>query len=59
MTSLDSNIIENIQTVSMMKDVVYRILAGKHSSEGVYDKCFDLAFAFDDMVNLNMRNSVN
>lgn len=42
-----------------MKDVVYRILAGKHSSEGVYDKCFDLAFAFDDMVNLNMRNSVN
>lgn len=43
----------------MMKDVVYRILGGSHNEEGVYDHCFDLAFAFDDMINLNMRNSVN
>lgn len=41
-----------------MKDVVYWILSGKLNSEGVFERCFDLAFAFDDMVNLNMRNTV-
>lgn len=42
-----------------MKDVVYRILGSKHNDEGVFENSFNLAFAFDDMVNLNMRNSVN
>ena len=59
MTTLDANIIENISTVQMMKDIVYRMLGTQHNEEGVYENCFDLIFAFDDMVNLKMRNSVN
>jgi hypothetical protein len=58
-TSKESNIIEDIETVNMMKEILYTVLQQKNNEEGVYEHYVDLAFSFDDMINLQTRNSVN
>ena len=37
--------------------MVYSILGDQSNEEGVFKNYIDLAIAFDDMINLNMRNS--
>lgn len=58
-TSMDSNIIEDIETVNMMKEILYTVLQQKNNEEGVYEHYVDLAFSFDDMINLQTRNNVS
>ena len=58
-TTKDSNIIEDIETVNMMKEILYTVLQQKNNEEGVYEHYVDLAFSFDDMINLQTRNNVS
>lgn len=57
--SLDSNIIDDMESVGKMKEVVYSILGQDVKEQNVYDNFIDLAFAFDDMINLQMRNVIS
>lgn len=57
--ALDSNIIDDMESVSKMKEVVYSILGQSAKEQNVYDSFIDLAFAFDDMINLQMRNAIS
>ena len=57
-TDKNSNIIEDLESVELVKEVIYEILGGETAEEGVYSKFVDLTLACDDMVNLKMRNSI-
>ena len=57
--SPDSNIIEDIESVGKMKEIVFAVIGQNAKEENVYDNFIDLAFAFDDMINLKMRNAIS
>lgn len=57
--SLDSNIVDDMESVGKMKEVVYGIIGQNAREQNVYDNFIDLAIAFDDMINLQMRNVIS
>lgn len=56
-TPKNSNIIEDIESVGNVKDVIHGILGGRVGEDAVLEYYNSLAFAFDDMVSLGMRNA--
>ena len=58
-TDQNSNIISDIESVGLVKEIIYGVLGVKVSEEGVFEKYVDLVFACDDMINLKMRNATS
>lgn len=54
-TAKDSNIIEDISTLSAVKEVVHAVLAPSVREESIAERYCDLVFAFDEMISLGQR----
>ncbi len=58
-TDKNSNILEDIESVAVMKEVVSSIIGSQPDQTAIFDHYVDLVLAFDDMVNLNTRNAIS
>ena len=54
-TDCSSNIVEDVDSISRIKEVVTGLTENKLNEELVYEHYLDLTMAFDEMINLNSR----